>query len=138
MKAALAGRHDDIRRLLASGETPNVTDRDGNTSLHYLVRGFHKLLDRAATSPGLLSGDRSVGTSEEFEEKIAGFNTCLNLLLSYGAMATPNERGDTAAEMASARLAQYTEDPYNSAAGTHRQWTQFVNSMSSARSEYSR
>lgn len=138
MKAALAGRYDDIRRLLMGGETPNVADRDGNTSLHYLVRGFHKLLDRAANSPGLLSGDRSVGSSEEFEERIAGFNACLNLLLSYGAMATPNERGDTAAQMASARLAQYTKDPYNAAAGTHKQWTQFVNSMSAATREYTR
>ncbi|KAF3171696.1 hypothetical protein TWF225_010551 [Orbilia oligospora] len=138
MKAALAGRYDGLRRLLMGGETPNVVDRDGNTSLHYLVRGFHKLLDRAAHSPGLLSGDRTVGSSEEFEERIAGFNACLNLLLSYGAMATPNERGDTAAQMASARLAEYTKDPYNAAAGTHKQWTQFVNSMSAATSEYTR
>ncbi|KAK6505114.1 hypothetical protein TWF481_007036 [Arthrobotrys musiformis] len=138
MKAALSGRYDDIRRLLMGGETPNVADRDGNTSLHYLVRGFHKLLDRAATSPGLLSGDRSVGSSEEFEERITGFNACLNLLLSYGAMATPNERGDTASQMATARLDQYMKDPYNAAAGTHKHWTQFVNSMSAATSEYSR
>ncbi|KAF3285287.1 hypothetical protein TWF970_010358 [Orbilia oligospora] len=138
MKAALAGRYDGLRRLLMGGETPNVLDRDGNTSLHYLVRGFHKLLDRAAHSPGLLSGDRAMGSSEEFEERIAGFNACLNLLLSYGAMATPNERGDTAAQMASARLAEYTKDPYNAAAGTHKQWTQFVNSMSAATSEYTR
>ncbi|KAK6543053.1 hypothetical protein TWF694_006980 [Orbilia ellipsospora] len=129
MKAALGGRYDDIRRLLTSGESPNVADRDGNTSLHYLVRGFHKLLDRAAPSPGLLSGDRGVGTSQEFEGRISGFNACLSLLLSYGAMITPNRKGDTATQMASARLADYVKDPFNAAAGTHKEWTKFVDSL---------
>ncbi|KAF3908687.1 hypothetical protein AA313_de0208267 [Arthrobotrys entomopaga] len=132
MKAALGGRYDEVRRLLTSGESPNVADRDGNTSLHYLVRGFHKLLDRAAPSPGLLSGDRGVGTSQEFEGRISGFNACLSLLLSYGAMVTPNLKGDTATQMASARLADYISDPFNAAAGTHKEWTKFVDSLMAA------
>ncbi|KAF3939338.1 hypothetical protein ABW19_dt0204096 [Dactylella cylindrospora] len=132
MKAALFGRYDEIRRLLDGGENPNIGDRDGNTSLHYLVRGLHKLLDRAVNFPGLLSGDRTVGTSDEFEERISTFNACLNLLLSYSAMNTPNHKGETAAQMASARLSRYTEDPYNAAAGTHKEWKAFVNSMTTA------
>ncbi|KAK6359750.1 hypothetical protein TWF696_000889 [Orbilia brochopaga] len=132
MKAALAGRYDDLRRLLVGGENPNVADRDGNTSLHYLTRGFHKLLDRATGAPGLLSGDRGVGISEEFDERITAYGACLRLLVGSGAAATPNRKGDTAAEMASDRLALYLENPFNAAAGVHHEWRSFVDFMQTA------
>ncbi|KAJ6260555.1 hypothetical protein Dda_4781 [Drechslerella dactyloides] len=132
MKAALTGRYDDIHRLLVGGESPNVADRDGNTSLHYLTRGFHKLLDRAAGAPGLLSGDHGVGSSQEFEDRIAAFGACLRLLVSYGAATTPNRKGDIAAEMASTRLALYLENPFNAAAGVHREWQSFVDMIRAA------
>jgi len=138
MKAAFAGKEDDIRRLLMRGENPNMADKDGNTSLHYLVKGFHKLLDRAALLPGLLSGDRTVGSSAEFDERIATFNNCLILLLGYGALFARNGKGETAAHMASTRLTLYLEDPYNASTGARKEWRSFVNSIATATSEYSR
>ncbi|KAF3923336.1 hypothetical protein ABW21_db0203734 [Orbilia brochopaga] len=135
MKAALAGRYDDLRRLLAAGENPDMADRDGNTSLHYLTRGFHKLLDRAEGAPGLLSGDFGVGSSEEFEERITAYGACLRLLIGSGATATRNRRGDKAAEMASIRLALYLENPLNAAAGVHHTWQTFVDIIQTAPTE---
>ncbi|EWC46547.1 hypothetical protein DRE_04270 [Drechslerella stenobrocha 248] len=131
MKAALGGRVEDVRKSLAGGENPNVADRDGNTPLHYLVRGFHKLLDRASGVPGVLSGERRVEGSE-FEKRIAAFGSSLGLLVGYGAKALPNRNGDTAVHMATSRLALYLENPLNANTGVHREWRSFVDVIQTA------